>query len=291
LAVTNIICNIAVYFILFYIAMAAMDTVSNKRPIVVPWDYSDKAECALRHAIDFALSLGRDIILVHITKTELDNAIHVERLNLVAERVMTEYGIRPSVIVRTGNIFTEIKTVVEQCDAELAVMGTHGMKGLQKFTGSWALKVIAGCRAPFLVVQDNPTEADIHKIVMPLDFKLEERQKLVWAKFLASIFKCKFYICYIESSDPQVLKRTQSNIHAAVKYLEAEQINYELQRLDSAEGLANASIDFAEQIGSGLIIITTTKNIRFQDYVLGAAEQQIIANEAKIPVLCVNPME
>ena len=33
----------------------------------------------------------------------------------------------------------------------------------------------------------------------------------------------------------------------------------------------------------------TTKNIRFQDYVLGASEQQIIANEAKIPVMCVNP--
>lgn len=268
-----------------------MDKSLNNRPIVVPWDYSDKAEFALLHAINIALVLGRDIVLVHITPSEIDNAINVERLNLVAENVMVKYGIRPKVVVRTGNIFSEIKAVMQERDAELAVMGTHGIKGLQKFTGSWALKVITGSKAPFIVVQDKPSDADIQKIVLPLDFKLEERQKLVWVKFLAGIFKCKFYLCYIENLDPQIQKRLQSNINATVKYLEQEQINYELQRLDGKEGLANATVDFAGQIESGLIIIMTTKNIRFQDYVLGAAEQQIIANEAKIPVMCVNPME
>ncbi len=266
------------------------DTLDNK-PIVVPWDYSQIAEFALLHAIDFALALQRDIILVHITKVEIDNAIHVERLNLIAEEVMHKYGIRPGVIVRTGNIFTEIKQIIDECGAKLAVMGTHGLKGLQKFTGSWALKVITGSKAPFIVVQDKPSAADIRKVVLPLDFKLEERQKLVWAQFIARTFKCKFYLCYIENSDPQIRKRTQANIGAAIKFLESNQINYELQRLYGKDGLANESINFAQSIGSGLIIIMTTKNIRFQDYVLGAAEQQIIANEAKIPVMCVNPME
>jgi len=36
-------------------------------------------------------------------------------------------------------------------------------------------------------------------------------------------------------------------------------------------------------------LIMTTKNISFQDYVLGADEQQIIANHEKIPVMCINP--
>ncbi|MEZ5011783.1 MAG: hypothetical protein R2744_09390 [Bacteroidales bacterium] len=33
----------------------------------------------------------------------------------------------------------------------------------------------------------------------------------------------------------------------------------------------------------------TTKNITMADYVLGAQEQDIIANSSKIPVCCVNP--
>lgn len=268
-----------------------MQDMELSRPIVVAWDYSEKAQFALLHAIDFAKVLNREIILVHITKWENDIALNVERLNLVAEDIMEQYGIRPSVIVKTGNIFTEIKAIIAECNAELAVMGTHGMKGLQKFTGSWALKVITGSRAPFLVVQDKPSEADIHKIVLPLDFKAEEKEKLVWANFVTQIFKCKFYLCYTDNSDMMIRKRTQANINAAVKYLESKSINYELQRLEGKDGLAAESVEFAESIGSGLIIIMTTKNLRFQDYVLGAAEQQIIANEAKIPVMCVNPMD
>ncbi|MBR4677882.1 MAG: universal stress protein [Bacteroidales bacterium] len=262
-----------------------------KKPVLVTWDYSEKSEYALLHAIDFAKALNREIILAHITKWENDVALNVERLNLKAEDIMSQYGIRPSVIVKTGNIFEEIKSIIQECDAEIAVMGTHGMKGLQKFTGSWALKVIAGSKAPFVVVQDKPTEADIHKIVLPLDFKAEEREKLVWADFINKIFKCKFYLCYTESNDSLIFKRTHANLNAAVKYLESRSINYELQRFDGKTSFATETVKFAESIGSGLIIIMTTKNIRFQDYVFGATEQQIIANEAKIPVMCVNPME
>ena len=283
--------NIAPFFGRIFFSETKMDDIHHNKPIVVPWDYSQKAEFALLHAIDFALALQKELILVHITKEEFDNALNVERLNLIAEDVMRKYGIRPGVIVRTGNIFTEIKRIISEYDAELAVMGTHGLKGLQKFTGSWALKVITGSRAPFLVVQDKPAEPDIRRVVIPLDFKAEERQKLVWMNFIANVFKCKFYLCYVANSDQQIRKRTQANINAAIKALEASQINYELQQFSGKDGLASETIEFAQSMDAGLIIIMTTKNIRFQDYVLGAAEQQIIANEAKIPVMCVNPME
>ncbi|MBQ9215115.1 MAG: universal stress protein, partial [Bacteroidales bacterium] len=209
-----------------------IENPNTQKPVLVTWDYSEKSEFALLHAIDFAKALNREIILAHITKIENDVALNVERLNLKAEDIMNQYGIRPSVIVKTGNLFDEIKSIIRECNAEIAVMGTHGMKGLQKFTGSWALKVIAGSKAPFVVVQDKPTEADIHKIVLPLDFKAEEREKLVWADFINKIFKCKFYICYNENTDNLIYKRTQNNINTAIKYLESRSINYELQKLE-----------------------------------------------------------
>lgn len=262
---------------------------SQDKPIVVPWDYSDKAEYALLHAIEFSKILHKEVILVHITKKDSDIEPNIQKLKNITQEIETKHSIKTKIIVKTGNIFSEIKSIMEECNAEMAIMGTHGIKGLQKFTGSWALKVITGSKAPFIVVQDAPSEADIQKVILPLDFKLEEREKLVWAHFMASTFKCKFYICYIESSDPTTRKQTAGNIKAAINYLESKSINYELQRLDNKDGLANATVEFAQKIGSGLIIIMTKKNLRFQDYVLGAAEQQIIANKAKIPVMCVNP--
>jgi nucleotide-binding universal stress UspA family protein len=60
-----------------------------------------------------------------------------------------ETGVELAVVVREGSIFTAISEVVEEFDATLVIMGTHGMKGMQKFTGSWALKSYSGQRCSF----------------------------------------------------------------------------------------------------------------------------------------------
>lgn len=263
---------------------------SNQRPVIVPWDFSEKAEFALLHAVHICKIVSTGIMLVHITKREADNDAQSQKLASIAVDVEREYAIETKYIVRTGNIFTEITKVIDETDALIAIMGTHGMKGLQKLTGSWALKVITGSKAPFIVVQDRPQpNADVTKIVLPMDFKLEEREKLVWTSFLAGIFKCKFYICYVETGDEIIHKRTIGNIKAATNYLESKGINYELHQLSGEKDMAKESINFAKQIDGGMIITMTTKNLKFQDYVLGASEQQIIANDCKIPVMCVNP--
>ena len=264
--------------------------MTTAKPIIVPWDYSEKAEFALLHALNISKSTLCPILLVHITKRESDNKENTNKLSLIAKDIADKNGVEISCMVRTGNIFTEISKIVDETDAMIAIMGTHGMKGLQKLTGSWALKVISGSKVPFIVVQDRPqTDADITKIVLPMDFKLEEREKLVWTHFIASIYKCKFYICYAETGDEIIQKRTIGNIKAACAYLESKGINYELHQLSGDDGIANETIKFAQSINSSMIIIMTTKNIKFQDYVLGAAEQHIIANSSKIPVMCVNP--
>ena len=39
-----------------------------KNPIIVPWDFSDKSEFALEHALNYSAISGKDIALVHIVK-------------------------------------------------------------------------------------------------------------------------------------------------------------------------------------------------------------------------------
>jgi hypothetical protein len=53
--------------------------------------------------------------------------------------------------------------------------------------------------------------------------------------------------------------------------------------------MAEQSIEFAQKINADIILIMTTKNISFADFIMGASEQYIIANSSKIPVCCVNP--
>ena len=74
----------------------------------------------------------------------------------------------------------------------------------------------------------------------------------------------------------------------AIKYLIQNNIDYEIHEVPKGN-FAEQTIDFAQKINADLILIVTTKNITFADYVIGASEQYIIANSSKIPVCCVNP--
>jgi K+-sensing histidine kinase KdpD len=167
-------------------------------------------------------------------------------------------------------------------------MGTHGMKGLQKFTGSWALKVIVGSAAPFLVVQ-APPEGELKDIVFPVDFKREQKEKLVWAGQLVKHYKAKIHILYQQSNDTRIKAKTKSNLIFSKNYLAEKQADFDILTLAGKKSLGDESIEYAKQLKAGMILIMTTKNISFQDYVLGADEQQIIANPERIPVMCINP--
>jgi len=261
----------------------------KKQLILVPWDFSQIAEYALQHAVKFAKTIPADISFVHIIKKAKEAGAATNKLNVIAEETFKKYGVKPGVIVREGSIFKVINEVIEEVGAELVVMGTHGMKGMQKFTGSWALKVIAGSKAPFVVVQAPPQEQIIDAIVFPLDFRSEDKEKLKWASFLYSHFGTVLKICYQDVSDPLLKKKVLSNIYFSRQYLDERKIKYEITPLDGKANFAQETMAFAKEVNSSLILIVTTKHISFQDYVLGADEQLIISNPYKIPVMCINP--
>ena len=259
------------------------------KPVLVPWDFSELAEFALQHAEKIAKIINSDIVLVNIVKKSSDISSVTEKLETETVKHEEKYGIKPKIIVKEGSIFTAISELIEETEASFAVMGTHGMKGMQKFTGSWALKVIVGSTAPFIVVQAPPKAEIFENVVLPIDFKFTEKEKLIWADFIGKLAKPKFTLCYQNVSDSGIRKKIHANAIFAQKYLAEKGLDFDVVKLEGKGSLADEAIELAKEVNAGLILISTTKNIRFQDYVLGADEQKMIANIAQVPVMCVNP--
>ncbi|MDA3893172.1 MAG: universal stress protein [Salinivirgaceae bacterium] len=259
--------------------------------IVVPWDFTDKAHDALAHAVKMAKILDNSITLLNIAKKDKDVDETLEKLTDVAAKTKEEYGVVTDAVVKVGNIFTTIGDYTEeQEDVNLVIMGTHGMKGMQKLTGSWALKVIVGSHAPFIVVQNPPTDkASFDKIVFPVNFKTENREKLIWAIYFGKIFSAKIHFIKQEVSDKNLVKKVNHNLTFAKKYLSKYNVEYEMATAEKAGNFEQATLNYAKEIEADLMLIMTTKNIGNLDYVMGASEQYIIANTAKIPVMCINP--
>lgn len=264
----------------------------NKKMIVVPWDFTHVAESALAHAVKIGRMVGNDICLLHIVDTDTKVRAEGEKrslLNHVAEENSRKYNINIVSQVKKGSIFTSIAEFVNTSEANLVVMGTHGIKGMQKLTGSWALKVIVKSKIPFIVVQETPSDQGrYHNIVFPVDFRVENKEKMGMAIFMGKYFDSKIHILKTKTTDKSLLKRININLNFAIKYLIQNNIDYEIHEMPRGK-FAQQTIDFAHKIHADLILIMTTKNITMADYVLGASEQYIIANSSKIPVCCVNP--
>jgi nucleotide-binding universal stress UspA family protein len=260
--------------------------------IVVPWDFTHIAEAALEHAVKISRMVGNEICLLHIVEKGInptDETKTLDNLSEIANERSKKFNVGIKHHISKGTIFHAIADYANDKQASLVVMGTHGMKGMQKLTGSWALKVIVKSKVPFIVVQEPPADQErYHNIVSPVDFRNENKEKIKMAIFMGKYFDSKVHILKTIPTDRILSKKTNINLNFAIKYLIQNNIDYVIHDLPKGN-YAQQTIDFAQQINADLILIVTTKNITFADYMIGASEQYIIANSSKIPVCCVNP--
>ena len=278
--------------ILLLITVNANIMEVDSKIIVVPWDFTPVTDYALQHAIKISRMTHNDICLLHIVeKITTEGGIKAKQaaMNIKGNEVERQYGVKVKTHVQRGTIFKQIPEFVNDRGASLVVMGTHGMSGMQKITGSWALKVIAKSKVPYIVVQAPPDDQErYHNIVCPIDWRAEEKEKLSMAIFMGKYFDSKIHILKATRKDESLAKKANLNLNYAVRMLIQNNIEYEISEVPS-DKLAERTLATANETKADLILIMTTKDITFADYVIGAKEQEIIANSSKIPVCCVNP--
>ncbi len=265
---------------------------------LVPWDFTPVAENALKYAIKIG-SLGAEfqVELIHVvepsgifSKNKLTEKEATDKLKAEYQRIKEQFGIEVKTTVMEGSIFHTITDHAAESKSDIVIMGTHGIVGVQKLTGSKALKVIEGSNVPFLVVQDAPKDKRVFEhLVMPLDFSFDEKAKLQYAIKVHSQFRSKIHIIIPNTADSGVQKKVNYNLAFAKKHLESHNIPYEIHSSAKGSSFQDEIIKLAVDIEADLILIMTSGNLDFTDYVFGAQEQYVIANNAKIPVMCINP--
>ncbi len=258
--------------------------------ILVPWDFSIMAEYALQHALKYAKVANERVSLLHIVKKKKDVSIYQKKLQEKVDKLKKETDVELVAIIKVGSIFTGISKVAEEISASLIIMGTHGIRGMQKITGSWALKVNKKTKVPFVIVQAPPASA-IKNIVFPMDFKKENLEKLQYIDWLINYYKTKVHVCYQAHPDSRLTAKTKLHVLSAKHFLNENNANFKILNLPGKTSLAEEAIELSKEINANMIVITTTKKLGFHDVIWGRDEQQIIMNKEKIPVMCINPMK
>jgi nucleotide-binding universal stress UspA family protein len=269
------------------------DTMNQvKNVLLVTWDFTRMSENALLHAIKLSRNVESKIRLVHVIKPG-DPKVRAdaeEKIEKEISRIQDEYKLLCQSVILEGNLFSAITDYVRNGDAIMVIMGTHGMKGLQKYFGSHALKVIVGSEVPYIVVHEKPANMDRYTdIVFPIDFKSENKEKLQWAIYLGKYFNSKVHLFKAPVTDSSLVKKVNVNLNFAIRFLIQNNLDYEIHTAKKYGSFGKEMLSFAKEINADLVLITTTKHITFLDYLFGASEQYIIDNPSHIPVMCINP--
>ena len=166
-------------------------------------------------------------------------------------------------------------------------------KGMQKIMGSHAIKVISHSKVPFVVVQEKgPSDTDAYDdIVVPIDYSDVTKQKLSIAASIAQHFNSKVHLFAAIESDSFLQTKLDRELGFAKKYFTEKSISYTIENAEETGGFKKQLIRYAAKINADMIAIVNTQEGALVPDFFGSEEQEVIANDAEIPVIITNPTQ
>ncbi|MBN1649775.1 MAG: universal stress protein [Bacteroidales bacterium] len=260
--------------------------------ILVPTDFSEVCENATNQAAEAARFFKYELYLLHVIDKNTNAYLKNEnlgidsiysRLQKIADGLTAEFGIEVKIKVEDGDIFTTISSVAQHLGAKLVYLGTHGKVGMQKLTGSFALKVITESPAPVIVVQKRKFDKGFRNILLPITSDAGPWEKTNWASFMAKQLNAKIHLFSIPG------KAIEETTKTLTKYFEENKVEYTSTTVEKSANFSQQVIDHATSNNYDLIMIMTNPDTSWTKYLLGSYDEEIIFNQSQIPVMCINP--
>ena len=259
--------------------------------LLVPTDFSEVAQSAMQHGIKFAEIINADVILLHVVSSR-------EEVEEAKEKLSKEITLGSSFssscnvtsFVRIGNIFEDIGDVAAELGISLIFMGTHKASRWQKLVGSRAIKVITSSPVPFIVTQEKLMNSNGYdNIVVPLDLNVETKQKLELVAKIAHYFDSQVHLLTNDNSDEFIKTKLKANQVWASNYLESKDIKNSSHLVDQADSLTEGIFKLSKEVDADLIAIMNLADETVLGLYENSFQEEIVANDLKVPVLCVNP--
>ena len=259
--------------------------------LLVPTDFSEVAQSAMQHAIKFSEIINADVVLLHVVSSR-------DEVEEAKEKLSKEITLGNSIsnscnlisFVRIGNIFEDIGDVAAELGISLIFMGTHKASRWQKLVGSRAIKVISSSPVPFIVTQEKlMNSSGYDNIVVPLDLNVETKQKLELVAKIAHYFDSQVHLLTNDDSDEFIKTKLKANQLWASNYLESKDIKNSSHLVDQDDSLTEGIFKLSKELDADLIAIMNLEDETVLGLYENTFQEEIVANDLKVPVLCVNP--
>jgi nucleotide-binding universal stress UspA family protein len=270
-----------------------METKTNNI-FLVPTDFSEVTLNAAHRAAESAKALDYKVVLLHVidknTKAELrkDNKgleTVSDRLKEIGDKIAADYGISVDTVAKEGDIFSTIAEVAQDVKADLIFLGTHGKVGMQKLTGSFALKVITSSEVPTIVVQKRKFTGGFNKMVVPITSDAGPWSKTKWSAYIAKQFNAEIHLFHLPTDE------LDDVITMITNHFKVNDVKFVVKESDGGGGFTKQVVDYATGIDADLIMIMTNPDKGLKTFLLGSYDEELVFNTSQIPVMCINPRD
>ncbi len=267
--------------------------------ILVPTDFSEQAENALKVAAILAKSHDAEIYLLHMMEIPMQQIDPINALSDVPEvlffmklahkkfddLIASDFlkGITVHETVKADITFNEIKEACKEFDIDLIIMGSHGATGIKEmFVGSNAEKVVRTSEVPVLVIKKEHESFNISDFVFASDFKIDNKETYKQAVKFAESINAKIHLLLVNTASNFLTTSEANNrIH---DFISGQTFDNYTTNVYNDISVEQGILNFSKEINADLIGISTHGRQGIAHFFNGSISEDLV-NHAKRPVI------
>jgi nucleotide-binding universal stress UspA family protein len=269
------------------------------KKILVPTDFSEQAENALKVAAILAKKHEAEIYLLHMMEIPMQHSdpvssqshipevlffmkmAHKKFEDLINSDFLADITVHET--VKADITFNEIKETCKEFDIDFIVMGSHGATGLKEmFVGSNAEKVVRTSDVPVLVIKNEHKSFEISDFVFASDFTNDNKETYKQAVKFAEAFGAKIHLLLVNTvNNFMTTYEAKTRINDFIS--DQKFANYTINILNDTT-VEQGVLNFSRDIDADLIGISTHGRQGISHFLNGSISEDLV-NHAKRPVI------
>ncbi|WP_165940242.1 universal stress protein [Dyadobacter psychrotolerans] len=264
------------------------------KKILVPCDFSDSARQAYKFAIDIAAANGGEVILVKVIDL---TPVYVESLDSnpyylhvtsvlkeleedawndfeVFTKAIDAKNVKVTFVTEQGTVCRTLLNQIHKQEADLVVMGTHGVHGLKEFLlGSNNGKIVQCAPVPVFVIHHAQSFSRIKNIIFPTEIDLTQNAIVEKIKALQSFFNATLHLLYIKTPvNDDKMAELEMSLRNMARFYDLNEFTVNVREQNSEE---EGILKFATDLSNSIIAMGTHGNKGLKHFIAGSIAESV----------------
>lgn len=271
------------------------------KKILVPTDFSEKAENALKVAAQLAKKFDAEIYLLHMLElpmnmvnpvgdtrsNDLPEALFFmklakKRFNEILSQAFLK-GIKVHEIVEFHQAFDGIMETSKEHGCDFIIMGSQGASGFKEmFIGSNTEKVVRTSEIPVLVIKNDHPDFTVKNFVFATNLDNHNKKTLKKVVNFARLMDAKLHLVYINTANEFITsEETERYLDKFLEGNDFENYEFHIYNDDSVE---QGILHFAAKVKADVVGVATHGRKGLSHFFNGSISEDLV-NHANSPVL------